>query len=499
MERKTEEQYNRGLLEFIQNSPSMFHVADNMKKRLEEAGFAQLREKDSWELSAGGAYYVARNDSSLIVFRLPAAWERSEGRPFKGYHIVAAHSDSPTFKVKTRPETVAEGCYVRLNVENYGGMILSTWLDRPLSVAGRVAVRRADGGVDMRLVNLDRDLLVIPNLAVHMNRDINKGYGYNPQTDMLPLMGLLSGADEGEETAIRPGQGLSQEETAIRPGQGLSQEETAIQPGQGLSQEGTAIQPGQGLLQEGTAFQPPQGMLLREIARELGIAPEDILDSDLYLYVRERGRVIGRDGELLLSPKLDDLQCVYAGLESFVSTVPGQYANVLAVFDNEEVGSGTRQGADSTFLEDVLLRIQDSLGYGPSVYRQMVADSFLISADNAHAVHPAHPEKADPTNRPLLGGGIVIKYHGGQKYTSDALSAAQMRLWCERAGVPCQTFANRSDAVGGSTLGNISTSHVSLTSVDIGLPQLAMHSAVETGCGRATAQAVAVFEQFWRE
>ncbi len=486
MERKTEEQYNRGLLEFIQNSPSMFHVADNMKKRLEEAGFAQLREKDSWELSAGGAYYVARNDSSLIVFRLPAAWERSEGRPFKGYHIVAAHSDSPTFKVKTRPETVAEGCYVRLNVENYGGMILSTWLDRPLSVAGRVAVRRADGGVDMRLVNLDRDLLVIPNLAVHMNRDINKGYGYNPQTDMLPLMGLLSGADEGEETAIRPGQGLSQEETAI-------------QPGQGLSQEGTAIQPGQGLLQEGTAFQPPQGMLLREIARELGIAPEDILDSDLYLYVRERGRVIGRDGELLLSPKLDDLQCVYAGLESFVSTVPGQYANVLAVFDNEEVGSGTRQGADSTFLEDVLLRIQDSLGYGPSVYRQMVADSFLISADNAHAVHPAHPEKADPTNRPLLGGGIVIKYHGGQKYTSDALSAAQMRLWCERAGVPCQTFANRSDAVGGSTLGNISTSHVSLTSVDIGLPQLAMHSAVETGCGRATAQAVAVFEQFWRE
>ena len=486
MERKTEEQYNRGLLEFIQNSPSMFHVADNMKKRLEEAGFAQLREKDSWELSAGGAYYVARNDSSLIVFRLPAAWERSEGRPFKGYHIVAAHSDSPTFKVKTRPETVAEGCYVRLNVENYGGMILSTWLDRPLSVAGRVAVRRADGGVDMRLVNLDRDLLVIPNLAVHMNRDINKGYGYNPQTDMLPLMGLLSGADEGEETAIRPGQGLSQEETAIPPGQGLSQ-------------EGTAIQPGQGLLQEGTAFQPPQGMLLREIARELGIAPEDILDSDLYLYVRERGRVIGRDGELLLSPKLDDLQCVYAGLESFVSTVPGQYANVLAVFDNEEVGSGTRQGADSTFLEDVLLRIQDSLGYGPSVYRQMVADSFLISADNAHAVHPAHPEKADPTNRPLLGGGIVIKYHGGQKYTSDALSAAQMRLWCERAGVPCQTFANRSDAVGGSTLGNISTSHVSLTSVDIGLPQLAMHSAVETGCGRATAQAVAVFEQFWRE
>ncbi|MFG6355735.1 MAG: M18 family aminopeptidase [Acetatifactor sp.] len=384
MERKTEEQYNRGLLEFIQNSPSMFHVADNMKKRLEEAGFVQLREREDWELTPGGAYFVTRNDSSLIAFRLPAAGEAGGSRPFKGYHIVAAHSDSPTFKVKTRPETVAEGCYVRLNVENYGGMILSTWLDRPLSVAGRVAVRRADGGVDMRLVNLDRDLLVIPNLAVHMNRDINKGYGYNPQTDMLPLMGLLSGADEGEETAIQPGQGLSQEGTAFQSGQSLPGEETTSQPGQSLPQEETASQ-------------PPQGMLLREIARELGIAPEDILDSDLYLYVRERGRVIGRDGELLLSPKLDDLQCVYAGLESFVSTVPGQYANVLAVFDNEEVGSGTRQGADSTFLEDVLLRIQDRLGYGPSVYRQMVADSFLIWTTPMRCIPPTRRKPIPPT------------------------------------------------------------------------------------------------------
>lgn len=455
MDRKAKEHFNRGLLKFIQDSPSMYHVIDNMKKRLEEAGFVQLRESDDWELAPDGAYYTTRNDSSLIAFRLPAACDMSAGRPFKGYHIVAAHSDSPTFKIKTQPETVAESSYVRLNVENYGGMILSTWLDRPLSVAGRVAVRRADGGVDMRLVNLDRDLLVIPNLAVHMNRDINKGYAYNPQTDMLPLMGLLP-----------------QESPELTDSQDA---------------------------EEKSAHQSPQGMLLREVARELGISSEDILDGDLYLYIREKGRVLGCNGELLLSPKLDDLQCVYAGLEGFVSAMPGQYANVLAVFDNEEVGSGTRQGADSTFLEDVLLRVQDSLGYGPSVYRQLVADSFLISADNAHAVHPAHPEKADPTNRPVLGGGIVIKYHGGQKYTSDAMTAAQMRLWCERAGVLCQTFANRSDMTGGSTLGNISTSHVSLASVDIGLPQLAMHSAVETGCSRATAQAVAVFEQFWRE
>ena len=446
MEEVREEELNRGLLRFIQDSPSVFHVIDNMKKRLEEAGFEERRERDHWELRPGGAYYVTRNDSSLIAFRLPQVFAAEGECPFQGYHIVAAHSDSPTFKVKALPETVAEKQYVRLNVEKYGGMILSTWLDRPLSVAGRVAVRRSDGGVDMRLVNLDRDLLVIPNLAVHMNRDVNKGYEYNPQTDMLPLMGLLPENPDGE----------------------------AKESG-------------------------PQGMLLREIAGQLGILPEDILDGDLYLYVREKGRVLGSRGELILSPKLDDLQCVYAGLEGFVSAVSEKYANVLAVFDNEEVGSGTRQGADSTFLEDVLLRIQDSMGYGPSVYRQLVAGSFLISADNAHAVHPAYPEKADITNRPVLGGGIVIKYHGGQKYTSDAMSAAQMKLWCERAGVPCQTFANRSDMVGGSTLGNISTAHVSLASVDIGLPQLAMHSAVETGSSRDTAYAVAVFERFWQE
>lgn len=446
MEEVREEELNRGLLQFIQDSPSVFHVIDNMKKKLEAAGFEECRERDRWELRPGGAYYVTRNDSSLIAFRLPQVFAAEGECPFQGYHIVAAHSDSPTFKVKALPETVAEKQYIRLNVEKYGGMILSTWLDRPLSVAGRVAVRRPDGGVDMRLVNLDRDLLVIPNLAVHMNRDVNKGYEYNPQTDMLPLMGLLPENADGEAKESSP-----------------------------------------------------QGMLLREIAGQLGILPEDILDGDLYLYVREKGRVLGSRGELILSPKLDDLQCVYAGLEGFVSAVSEKYANVLAVFDNEEVGSGTRQGADSTFLEDVLLRIQDSLGYGPSVYRQLVAGSFLISADNAHAVHPAHPEKADITNRPMLGGGIVIKYHGGQKYTSDALSAAQMKLWCERAGVPCQTFTNRSDMVGGSTLGNISTAHVSLASVDIGLPQLAMHSAVETGSSRDTTYAVAVFERFWQE
>lgn len=460
MDSKKSESINQGLLQFIQDSPSVFHVIDNMKNRLKEAGFLERREQDCWELRPGGAYYVTRNDSSLIAFRLPDACDTGDQRPFKGYHIVAAHSDSPTFKVKALPETVAEKQYVRLNVEKYGGMILSTWLDRPLSVAGRVAVREADGGVGMRLVNLDRDLLVIPNLAVHMNREINSGYEYNPQVDMLPLMGLWEEKTDDQVSRKMPEAQSAQRESGPKS---------------------------------------PQGMLFWEIAQTLEIRPEDILDGDLYLFVREKGRVLGREGELILSPKLDDLQCVYAGLEGFVSSRPDKYANVLAVFDNEEVGSGTRQGADSTFLEDVLLRIQDSLGYSPSVYRQLAAESFLISADNAHAVHPARPDKADITNRPVLGGGIVIKYHGGQKYTSDAMTAAKMKLWCERAKVPSQTFANRSDMMGGSTLGNISTSHVSLASVDIGLPQLAMHSAVETGSSRDTAYAVAAFEQFWQE
>lgn len=309
MDRKIEEKLNQGLLEFIQHSPSVFHVIDNMKKRLKQAGFVERREQDDWELQPGGAYYVTRNDSSLIAFRLPLAADRGEGRPFKGYHIVAAHSDSPTFKVKVSPEILTEKRYVRLNVEKYGGMILSTWLDRPLSVAGRVAVREPDGSVGLRLVNLDRDLLVIPNLAVHMNREINQGYEYNPQVDMLPLMGLWE--EKGEKPKIQPGQGES--------GVQASGETSGLCSAAGEN-----------------APKSPQGMLVREIAQVLEMRPKDILDGDLYLYVREKGRVLGQNGELILSPRLDDLQCVYAGLEGLVSGRPDQYANVLAVFDNEE-------------------------------------------------------------------------------------------------------------------------------------------------------------------
>ena len=420
-----------GLLQFIQKSPSTYHVIENLRESLEQAGFVLLKEQDAWELRPGMGYMVIRNESSLLAFRLP------EGE-MKGFHIVAAHSDSPTFKIKEEAEIIAEDSYVKLNVEKYGGMILSTWLDRPLSVAGRIAVKGGQGGVVTRLVDIDQDLLVIPNLAIHMERDMNRGVEYNPQTDMSPLMALKT-----EEYG--------------------------------------------------------KGSLTAVAAEAAGVHQKDILGYDLFLYVREPGRILGADGEFILSPKLDDLQCVYAALQAFRKSRPEKYGNVLAVFDNEEVGSGTAQGADSTFLEDVLYRIGESMGKSRGDYLRWIAESFLVSADNAHGVHPNHPEKADPTNRPRLNGGVVIKYHGSRKYTTDAVSAARMKLLCERAGVPFQTYANRSDIAGGTTLGNISNAHVSLSSVDIGLAQLAMHSSVETAGSRDTAYARLALEAFYGE
>lgn len=428
------------MLAFINASPTCFHAVDNIRKMLEEQGFEERRETEDWTLEAGRGYYVTRNDSSVIAFRIPLNSEAaiSEGTTdIRGFHIVASHGDSPSFKVKEAPETDTKGHYVRLNTEKYGGMILSTWLDRALSVAGRLAVRGKNGTVT-KLVNVDKDLLVIPNVAIHMNHDMNKGVEYNPQVDLLPLYADCS---DGKK----------------------------------------------------------KNVLMKRVAKAAEVKAEEILAYDLFLYVREKGLLFGEDNEFVLSPRLDDLQCVYSSVKAFLAAEPSSYVNVCAVFDNEEVGSGTRQGADSTFLEDVLWRIGESLKLTRSNYLRLVAGSFLISADNAHAVHPNHPEKADPTNRPYLNGGIVIKYHGSQKYTTDAVSAAKMKELCERAKVPFQTYANRSDIPGGSTLGNISTAHVSVASVDIGLPQLAMHSAVETAGVRDTLYAVKALTVFYEE
>lgn len=413
------------MLKFIEKSPSAFHAVDNVCKMYAEKGYEELDEKKQWSLKKGGKYFVVRNQSAVIAFAIP------EGE-ISGFHMASSHSDSPTFKVKEKPEMAVEDHYMKLNTEKYGGMILNTWLDRPLSVAGRVTVLE-DGNVVSKLVNIDKDLLVIPNLAIHMNREINSGVALNPQVDLLPIF-----AGDGKKDTF-----------------------------------------------------------MKLVAKSAGVKAEDILSHDLFLYVREKGRTLGRDGEFVLSPKLDDLQCVYASALALAESEPVKYINVCAVFDNEEVGSGTKQGANSTFLEDVLSRIKEGLALGKSDYLRMIADSFMISADNGHAVHPNHPEKADPTNRPYINGGIVIKYHGSQQYATDAMSAGYMKSLCLEATVPCQTYTNRSDVPGGSTLGNISTAHVSVPTVDIGLPQLAMHSAVETGGTLDTEYAVKMFKVFY--
>ncbi len=396
------------LLQFIRESPDCFHATKAQARRLQDAGFEELFEEETWQLREGGRYFVTRNQSSLIAFQVGK-------RNFKNFHIMVSHSDSPSFKIKENPEMEAEGWYGKLNVEKYGGMLCAPWFDRPLSASGRVAVRTKKG-IEARLVNVDRDLLMIPSLAIHMNRAVNDGYKYNPQKDMLPIYA----GGEGK------------------------------------------------------------GTFLEIVAESAGVNCGDILGHDLFLYNRTPGTIWGAKEEFVSSPRLDDLQCAFASLKGFLAASHPDSVQVHAVFDNEEVGSCTRQGADSTFLNDVLSRINSGMGREEEALLRALSSSFMISADNAHAVHPNQGDKADPVNRPLMNQGIVIKYHGGQKYSTDAVTAAVFKELCGRAGVPFQTFTNRSDIPGGSTLGNLLNSHVAVRTVDIGLPQLAMHSPYET-------------------
>lgn len=416
----------QNLFTFIDESPTAFHVVANLENILDKEGFIRLEEKEAWTVKQGGKYYVNRNDSALIAFVLP------DNRP-EGFHIVAAHSDSPCFKIKEHPEVNIENLYVKLNTEKYGGMILSTWLDRPLSIAGRVIVKGKEG-MESRLVNLRKDAAVIPNVAIHMNRDLNKGVEYNPQTDMEALIG---------EAAFK-------------------------------------------------------GSFVKEIAKEAGVSETEILGTDLFLYNRDKCRLVGMDDAFIAGPRLDDLECVFAGMTALVNEKPENFCNLCYISDNEEVGSQTKQGAASTFLKDTLVRICRQLEMDEEDYLRMLAGSFCVSADNAHAVHPNHPEKADAANRPCLNGGVVIKYHGSQQYATDAYSAAVMKDICSRAGVPYQAYANRSDIIGGSTLGNISTVQVAVNTVDIGLAQLAMHSALETAGAKDIDYLINALRTFYR-
>ena len=418
---------SRELVSFIAKSPSPFHVVASIRQMLDDAGFTYLPEGDEWSVVPGGSYYTVRNGSSLVAFKV--------GELLDNYHfqMSASHTDSPTYKVKAVPTLEGPDDYVRLNVEGYGGMMDYTWFDRPLTLAGRVLVEE-DGGVRSRLLFIDRDLLVIPSLAIHMNREVNDGYAFNRQVDLCPLFsaGALTAAGFTEL-----------------------------------------------------------------LANELDVKPEQVLSFDLTLVNRQAGSVWGAAQEFVSSPKLDDLQCDFASLKGFLESSNPHDVSVCAFFDTEEVGSGSKQGALSTFLDDTLTRINAALGKGEQDYLRALAGSLMLSCDNAHAVHPNHPEATDPQNRPKLNGGVVIKEHAGQLYTTDAFGRAAFLAVCRAAGVPTQVFANRSDKRGGSTLGRLSTQHVSVHSVDIGLPQLAMHSSYETAGSKDTAWGIAALRAFF--
>ena len=416
-----------GFLTFVEQSPTAFHSTANFTDMLREKGYRELKETDPWLVDAGGRYFVTRNDSAVIAFAVPESG-------FNPFRITAAHGDSPAFKLKPEFEDRTGEGYVRLNVEKYGGMIMSSWMDRPLSVAGRLVVREGEG-IASRLVNLDRDAVLIPNMPIHFNREINDGYAFDPQKDMLPLYAF------GEEA----------------------------------------------------------GPLMKELAEAAGVQPEDVIAHDLFLYSRQSGSIWGAGDAFFSCQRIDDLECAYAAMAAFTESGGRETINVCAVFDNEEVGSTTRQGADSSFLYDTLTRLGFALGASDGEIRAAVAGSIMVSADNAHAVHPNHPEKYDKQNRTYMNRGVVIKHNANQKYTTDAVSSARFQRICEKAGVPVQHFANRSDIRGGSTLGNISNSHVSMETVDIGLAQLAMHSACETAGVKDLDYLITALKAFWNE
>jgi aspartyl aminopeptidase len=413
------------LIQFIESAPTAFHAVDAISSKLDTSDFQKISEAHRPVLLPGGKYYWTRNGSSIIAFKLP------QSAP-QGLLIVASHSDSPSFKIKYNAETVGAGGTLKLNAERYGGAILSSWFDRPLSIAGR-AVIRTEHGIATKTVTIDKDLAIIPNVAIHQNRTVNDGYKFNPAVDTVPLIGMAES----------------------------------------------------------------QGKLNELIASEAGCSTEDLLGSDLYLYNRTPGTIFGVNDEFFASPRIDNLQCAFASLEAFLSVEPNEHIQMLAVFDNEETGSSSRQGAASTFLTDTVDLICEELGLSIAEQHRLLPSSMMVSADNGHAIHPNHPELSDQMNAPRMNRGVVIKYNANQKYTTDAVSAAMFREICEKVGVPTQVFANRSDMAGGSTLGNISNTKLALNTVDIGLAQLAMHSCYETAGTDDTLSMICALKAFY--
>ena len=425
----------KDLAAFLDASPVNFLAVKTVEDHLLACGFSELKMEDAWKVEPSGRYFVKKNDSAIFAFTVGTGDAHS---PFK---IISAHSDSPGFRVKPNCEMLCDGNIVKLNTEVYGGPILYTWFDRPLSLAGRVILRSKDPlHPETRLIRFDRHLLTIPHLAIHFNRAVNEGNPLSKQKDMLPVLGKVADKEQAK------------------------------------------------------------GLVQRLVAEKLGVKATDILDYDLSLFDTTRASVVGLNGEFITSGRLDDLSMVHAGLNALLDTVESAdiATRVLAVFDNEETGSGTKQGAASPMLDYILRRVVLSKDGTEEDYFRAVAQSFMISADDAHGVHPNYPEKQDPTNHPTLCGGPVVKINANCKYMTDADSAAVFRSLCEKAGVPCQYFVNHSDVAGGSTLGNILTSQIPLRGVDVGSPIWAMHSARETASLADHAYMIAAFTEFFK-
>ncbi|MBD7911808.1 MULTISPECIES: M18 family aminopeptidase [Clostridium] len=421
------------LLDFIKESPTAYHGAHTVKNLLDKEGFKEIKESEKWNLVKGGKYYVMKNESAIISFEIGQGELEEDG-----FRLIGAHTDSPTFKIKPAAEIKVENTYVKLNTEVYGGPILSTWFDRPLSLAGRVALKgKSPLKPEIRLVNIDRPLLIIPNMAIHMNRSVNEGYAYNKQKDTLPLLGFVNEKFEKD------------------------------------------------------------GYLLTLLSEELGVEKKSILDFDLFLYEYEKGCLFGLDNEFISAGRLDDLWMVFTGIKALINSEANKATKVMVAVDNEEIGSLTAQGANSALLKTLLERIALALGKDKEGFFRALSNSVMISADLAHAVHPNQVEKHDPTNKPVLGGGPVIKMAASGSYSTDSYASAIFQAVCKEGGVSCQKFVNRSDVRGGTTIGPMSAADLCIPVVDMGAPLLGMHSARELAAVKDNYLTIQAFTKFY--
>ena len=421
------------LVDFLYDSPSACHGVKATQKILDKNGFVEIKETEKWNLEAKGKYYVVKNDSALIAFEVGTGDIEETG-----LRLIGAHTDVPGFRIKPNPQMISEGKYVKLNTEVYGGPILHTWYDRPLSIAGKVSLKGASPlKPETRLVNINKPLLIIPSLAIHMNREVNEGYKINRQVDTLPLLGLINDKLEKED------------------------------------------------------------YLMKILCEELNVNKEDILNFELGLYEYEKGSLIGMNEELISSGRFDDLWMVYAGIKALVDSRENAATKVMICVDNEEIGSLTAEGANSTLLNNILERIALGLGKDREGYYRALANSIMISADLAHAVHPNLGDKHDPTNRPVLEGGPVLKIAASGSYSTDSFNGAVFAGVCEAAGVPFQKFVNRSDVRGGTTIGPVTAANLTIPVIDMGAPVLGMHSIRELASVKDNYYTVKAFTEFF--